>query len=370
MAKTIKEMITDIKKASDREKLVIFIGAGVSVNSGYRLWDSLIGLFNEELKYSSKTNQFSTDEVLKIPQYYYNENTERYYEIIKREYGKSTDQTNAIVDELLQLKPVHIITTNFDLLIEKSLEDNHVYGNTIHGSLGKYSIIRSDNDFVNAAKNHYLIKMHGDVKSLDSLVLKEEDYLQYSSSHTLIETFIKSLFVNYTFLFIGYGLGDYNIKLIMSWVDGVVQNQKKREDNDRFSYYFINSDSEPLNDYEKDYYIRKNIYVIESSEVPDYFSTPSYDKKAVLFEDARGNSLLKTCKYIKYGRDNDVAELKNDLSVFENMDCITTEELMSKLGTYSDYHYMCDSILNYRESLLSLQLKNIINSTFAAQISN
>ena len=77
MAKKIKEMITDIKKASDREKLVVFIGAGVSVNSGYRLWDSLIGLLNEELKYSSKTSQFSTDEMLKIPQYYYNENTDR-----------------------------------------------------------------------------------------------------------------------------------------------------------------------------------------------------------------------------------------------------------------------------------------------------
>lgn len=203
MAKTIKEMIIDIKKASDREKLVIFIGAGVSVNSGYRLWDSLIGLFNKDLKYSSKTSQFSTDEMLKIPQYYFNENTEKYHEIIKREYGKLPDQTNAIIDELLQLNPVHIITTNFDLLIEKSLEDNHIYGNTVHGSLGKYSIIRSDDDFVNAVKNHYLIKMHGDVKSFDSLVLKEEDYLQYSSSHTLIETFIKSLFVNYTFLFIG-----------------------------------------------------------------------------------------------------------------------------------------------------------------------
>ncbi|MCB2312181.1 SIR2 family protein [Clostridium tagluense] len=361
MDKTIKEMITDIKKASDREKLVVFIGAGVSVNSGYRLWDSLIGLLNEELKYSSKTSQFSTDEMLKIPQYYYNEDTERYCEIIKREYGKLPSQTNAIIDELLELKPVHIITTNFDLLIEKSLEENHVYGNTVHGSLGKYSIIRSDDDFVNAGKKNYLIKMHGDVKSLDSLVLKEEDYLQYSSSHTLIETFIKSLFINYTFLFIGYGLGDYNIKLIMSWVDGVLHNQRNCKYNNRFSYYFINSDSKPLNNYEKDYYRRKNIFVIESSEVPFNFSTSTYDKKAVLFEDARGNNLLRTCKYIKYGRSNDLAEIKNDLSVFDNLDCITTEELMFKLGTSSDYHYMCDNLLNYRKDLLSLQLKTIID---------
>ena len=41
MNKTIKQMITDIKKASDSDKLVVFIGAGVSVNSGYKLMGQL-----------------------------------------------------------------------------------------------------------------------------------------------------------------------------------------------------------------------------------------------------------------------------------------------------------------------------------------
>lgn len=292
MSKTIKQMITDIKRACECENLVIFIGAGVSVNSGYRLWDSLIGLFNEELKFSQKSSHFSTDEMLKIPQYYYNENNSKYYEIIQNEYGRLPNKTNAIIDKILSLKPVHIITTNFDLLIENSLEENHVYGNTIYGSLGKYSIIRGDNDFINATKKHYLIKMHGDVESLDSLVLKEEDYLQYSSSHALIETFIKSLFVNHTILFIGYGLGDYNIKLIMSWVDSILKKQRKLIESDRLSYYFINSDSEPLKDYEKDYYRRQDIYVIESSDVPANFNAPKYSKEKVVFENVRGNNLL------------------------------------------------------------------------------
>lgn len=361
MSKTINQMIADIKKASERENLVIFIGAGVSINSGYRLWDSLIGVFNGELKYSLKTSHFSSDEMLKIPQYFYNENIGRYYEIVKREYGKLPDQTNAIIDELLNLKPVHIITTNFDLLIEKSLEENHIYGNTVYGSLGKYSIIRSDDDFVNAEKNHYLIKMHGDVESLDSLVLKEEDYLQYSSTHTLIETFIKSLFVNHTILFIGYGLGDYNIKLIMSWVDGILKNQKIQNDNDRFSYYFINSDSEPLKNYEKDYYRKQNIFVIESANVPSDFSAPNYDKKKVAFDNVRGNNLLRICKYIKYGSDNDLVEIMKNLSVFDNIDCITDKELMFKLGDYSIRHNTHDNILSIRGDQLSIQLKTIID---------
>lgn len=357
MTKTFKQMIADIKKASKRENLVVFIGAGVSANSGYRLWDSLIGLFNEELKYSSKTSQFSTDEMLKIPQYFFNENRDKYYEIIKREYGKLPEQTNPIIDEVLNLKPAHIITTNFDLLIEKSIEEKHIYGNTTYGSLEKYSIIRSDDDFVNALKNHYLIKMHGDVESLDSLVLKENDYLQYSLSHTFIETFIKSLFVNHTILFLGYGLGDYNVKLIISWIEGILQNQEKKK---RSSYYFINSDSVPLKEYETKYYRSQNIFVLESSEIPSNFSLPNYNKKAMAFKDIRGNNLIRMCEFIEYGRDNDLIQIKKDLSIFDNIRCMTINELMNKLEMYDKTFFVYDNILEFIKQP-SPQIKTIID---------
>ena len=364
MDKTVKEMIAEIKKASECENLVVFIGAGVSVNSGYKLWDSLVGLFNEELKFSTKTKNYSTDEMLKIPQYFYNEDSDKYKKIVKDEYGKLPEKTNAIIDEILNLNPLHIITTNFDVLIEKSLEENYIFGNTVYGSLGKYSIIRSDDDFVNATKNHYLVKMHGDVNSMDSLVLKEDDYLQYSSSHILIETFIKSLFVNHTVLFIGYGLGDYNIKLIMSWVSGIIQNQKQFEPNNRFTYYFINAESEPLKGYEKDYYKKKNISVLDISGVPENFNPPKHNENNFEFEDDRGNNLLRICKYIKYGKDNDLAEIKKDLSVFDSIDCITIKELMFKLGDYAFLYNVYDNVLNYRTDLISHKFKTIINMLF------
>ena len=42
---------------------------------------------------------------------------------------------------VLNLKPVHIITTNFDLLIEKSLEEKHIYGSTVYGSWGNIRLL-------------------------------------------------------------------------------------------------------------------------------------------------------------------------------------------------------------------------------------
>ena len=127
---TVAEMVRDINRASECDKLVVFIGAGVSVNSGYRLWDSLIGVINSELGYSAKIDNFTTSEALLIPQYLFNTNKDRYYGVVLQEYGGVPPQTNAIIDSLLKLKPVHIVTTNFDLLIEKSLDENHVYGST------------------------------------------------------------------------------------------------------------------------------------------------------------------------------------------------------------------------------------------------
>ena len=61
--------------------------------------------------------------------------------------------------------------------------------------------------------------MHGDINDIKNVVLKEDDYLNYSKSHELIEMFIKSLLFDKTFLFVGYSLNDNNLKLIMSYIN-------------------------------------------------------------------------------------------------------------------------------------------------------
>ena len=61
--------------------------------------------------------------------------------------------------------------------------------------------------------------MHGDIDTPQSIVLKESDYLNYEQEHPLISTFIRSLLINHTFLFVGYGLNDYNLNLIISWIN-------------------------------------------------------------------------------------------------------------------------------------------------------
>ena len=87
------QKINDIKKAKEDDKLVIFVGAGVSSNSGIPNWRGLVQGFAKQLGYSKckeciyrKKNkkcsdnlecEINADEYLKIPQYYYNEHKKK-----------------------------------------------------------------------------------------------------------------------------------------------------------------------------------------------------------------------------------------------------------------------------------------------------
>ena len=80
-------------------------------------------------------------------------------------------------------------------------------------------MVSEDRDLLSSANSRYILKMHGDLKKEGTIVLKESDYINYEHTHILISTFIKSLLINHTFLFVGYSLNDYNLKLIIGWIN-------------------------------------------------------------------------------------------------------------------------------------------------------
>ena len=122
-------------------------------------------------------------------------------------------KTNIIDEIIVKLQPEHIITTNYDHLLE-NVNDPRV---------SKYAVITKDDDILSKKGRNYIIKMHGDIDDIENIVLKEDDYLNYSQNHIIIETFIKSLLIDKTFLFVGYSLNDNNLKLIMSYIDFFVK---------------------------------------------------------------------------------------------------------------------------------------------------
>lgn len=86
----LDEKVRYIKKAKDQNRLIIFVGAGVSKNSDLPDWEQLIRVFIDKLNYPNRDGEkLSSDEYLKIPQYYYNiYGKEEYEKVIKEELDR------------------------------------------------------------------------------------------------------------------------------------------------------------------------------------------------------------------------------------------------------------------------------------------
>lgn len=248
-----EHMIENMKMALKRDKLVIFVGAGVSKNSGIPTWGQMVRQFAERMGYP--VDRLSTTEYIRIPQYFYgmdhSKNHEEYYRILQEVIALDV-KPNPLNDLIAQIHPKHIVTTNYDKLMDEVAEG--------------YEIIREERDFLKASTNHYLIKMHGDMDQVRNIVFKEDDYLQYSETHRLTETFLKSLLIDHVFVFVGYSLNDYNLNTFTSWIDYIAQEMKVKEHMHK--NYFLSSSNHASKQYLHRYYENKGLQVIDLYNLP------------------------------------------------------------------------------------------------------
>lgn len=272
------EYIGLFREKAEQGKLVVFVGAGVSCNvEGMPDWNSLIRNMAKAIGYSKCTfcryssgncqencmlkDDYSTDEFLKIPQYLYNMNEALYYQILTESiFASVTDAplSSAIFD----VNPAHIITTNYDQLLESS---KNVFRE-------QYQVVVRDKDLLTADKSKYIIKMHGDISIHESIVLKEQDYLNYSQTHVLMELFIKSLLTDHIVLFLGYSLNDYNIKLIISWLNYMRSQNGALGENRKVGYIVL--DQPQIEETQHTYFNSNNIGVINIASMPQTQDIP------------------------------------------------------------------------------------------------
>ena len=280
----MKELLKNIKNILVRQKLVIFVGAGVSKNSNVPTWGQIVRTYAKKLNYHHR-EYLSTDEYIKIPQYFYSQdcspNHQDYYQILKDAFDQQYKK-NILNDLIVSLNPQHIVTTNYDHLLD------HYH----------YQVITSDRDLLQANSQHYLIKMHGDIDDIEHIVFKEDDYLRYGHTHSLIELYIKSLLIDHVFLFVGYSLNDYNLKMFLSWIDYLGHEQKVKES--MHTNYLITSDIQSHQNYLLSYYKQKNIQVIDLNNLDEELLLQA---KSVALEDEIGKKTYACLNFIKqYGK--------------------------------------------------------------------
>ena len=206
--------IEQIQIASKQNRLVIFVGAGVSANSGVPTWENLIGSFKNDLP--EQINE-ETD-YLKIAQLYHDLRGEKeFLDKVKDILKYEKVSPNEIHKEILDLNPCHIVTTNYDDFLEQSaLTYNH-----------QYYVVRSDKDLPANKGEKMIIKMHGDF-SLGNIVLTENDYFDYSRNFPLIKSYVVSLFATKLVLFVGFSFNDINLKYILRNIRNVLGDKMQQ----------------------------------------------------------------------------------------------------------------------------------------------
>ena len=255
--------ITQLKNSIKENSLVLFVGAGISANSNLPTWGELIQSLKKELNLPEER----TDSPLRIAQYYYdtfgkNQYTKKIEEIF---FKKGLSKPNELHKLIEKIAPKHIITTNYDSLLESQFESG----------LLRYNVVAEDKDIPYTSSERYLIKMHGDF-SKKNIVLKEEDYLDYPLNFPMVSTLIQSLIMNHTLLFVGYSLGDSTFNSIFR----LIQNTFKLDA--KFAYFYTPEETSMII---REYYKKQGIIIVsnETSSVEEtdnqhqkYFSTKRF----------------------------------------------------------------------------------------------
>lgn len=201
-----RKYIENIIAANNDNSLAIFVGAGISKTSDTKTsrlptWKDIIDGLKSDLNTPDETDY------LRIAQLYHLAFGEYTYYKRLKDYFQDNIPPSKIHKQIFEINPHVVITTNWDNILEKAIEENAYI----------YDLVCSDIDLVKSTLQNKLIKMHGDFKN-HNLVFKEDDYINYQFNFPLIENYIKSIISTHTVLFLGYSYSDLDLKQIVKWI--------------------------------------------------------------------------------------------------------------------------------------------------------
>ena len=308
-----EEDIRIIRNAMLNNKLLVFVGAGISLDSGVPGWTDAIKIISKRLYGNDIKDIKEGNDTLKIPQYYYNSRGQKEYVELMREIFKfNEDLKITSVHRLIVKLDTHtIITTNYDDLLEKAFYTNNEF----------VQVIREDKDLSYKVSEKEIIKMHGDFKN-NNFVLKEDDYLNYSENFKLIEAYVKSLIATNVVLFLGYSFNDPDVKHIFTWIKNILKNDFQRA-------YLLNV-TESFDQYKFDYFKNLGLNVIYAADLSDRERKARPTERVKIFLE----KILKEDEI-----ENDIELLYKRCRAFDGLNYVP-EKYLNRL--FREYDILCD----------------------------
>jgi hypothetical protein len=215
-----------------RKNVVLFVGAGVSMNLGLLSWKGLISKMAEDLGFEAA--QFSTlGDYLALAEYYKIKTGSlgglRSW-MDRTWHSDSVDIGQSEVHRLIVETDFPIIyTTNYDRWLEIAFEHYQ----------RPYSKITNVTDLVRIREGAtQIVKFHGDFDDDRSLVLDESSYFERLEFESPLDIKLRSDVLARSVLFIGYSLSDVSLRYLFYKLDKLWKLHGKYSVRPR-SYIFV-----------------------------------------------------------------------------------------------------------------------------------
>lgn len=231
------------------ENVVLWVGAGFSLYTGYPSGQKLAEIFYNDLSDSEKNEVLPNQMLTNLVQDIYRlrgGNKNSIITTLNQVFANNVNE--AIYHEKLATIPHFktIITTNYDKLFEEA------YGNNCYVLYNNKHV-----PYIDDSKTS-IFKIHGDLSDPDSIILTTDDYNRFfanNSESSVLWTLVRERVSTKVVLFLGYNLEDPNISVLFDKIYNELGDNRKE-------CYFIAPKVKKL---KQDDLIRKGIQYIDST---------------------------------------------------------------------------------------------------------
>ena len=219
----------DIKKLFvNNERVGVLVGSGVSRLLNMSSWKQLADKAIEHLYKSNRINFFEYQKIqtemidpkqkLTIFHNLISRNEDEVKKFYDKEFGNAEAEENPY-DLLVKIDWIKL-TSNIDKAFFKALERSYkkttavepsglADADTIH--VGKIAKLESKNFDFKTIDYDTVYHIHGSLDAINDTILTTKDYLDNYHADSKLKKFLKSIFKEYTIIFIGYGLEEFSI---------------------------------------------------------------------------------------------------------------------------------------------------------------
>ncbi|EOB3490470.1 SIR2 family protein [Enterococcus hirae] len=240
-------------------------------------------------------------------------------------------------NEIAALKRVRknigsVITTNYDNLIESLFDFNPLIGNDI------------------LLSNPYgaVYKIHGCVTNPEKIIITDNDYALFEEKYELIRAQLLSLFIHNPIIFIGYSIGDENIKKLLKTVFTYVEANTEIAEKIKSNFLVVEyeKDSNNLEVHDHDIVLEDLITIrinkIKTDNFEDIYNSLASIELPVLAMDIR--KVQNVVKEI-YEGGNVSVNIVDDLNDLKNNEKVLAIGNVNRISY--DYQSIGELIANY-----------------------